>query len=612
MKLPYLLLIIVLLASCEKTLENVTSGYYEYDPQTKKFEKSKYKAVTVTEIPNDSTKAAIKYFPQDYFVPVSATTVKGTDYICIPAKDGILTIDSNDSVRFLHPYNSFLSRIEAPYDVLQYGEEAWFRGGNTAYRAVGGDTMKYDFGYKVYGIFPSKTGVWIASDNLYLVREEAIIRYSIPEFMLRWFAAGDSTLVGFSKTGRYVVREDGFEFKVKKESAFFPSMITDPHLMSEYFFYSGNLYAVNAMKRKMYCLADDNDYAVDFPFSQFSGISSTGELWSVGYADEYFLQVAEKDWPERVKNGQSISSQRKVWLPGYVETAGISYLRPNNEVVIAGGGMGVAIFKNDSLKRLAVTDCSGMKSFLELEKLSDDKFIANVHNGMWYEYLLTKPTLTNNGIQLNLFHTADDSDGTHWIADNGDLLGYKGGYGFTPDIEYDIATELKKKGYALNESMENRSLMLGSRVVVNKHGLIHIFGRSSLITFNRKTHDWKIYEVGSPSQQISYSKIYPDKDGYLWFEVEHVGIYLFNGEKVELMIPQPDPDFWQIDADRKLTLVKDGLMSLIDMNDMVPDYYPIIITYKIDEWLYNLNIMSAVVWRDKKPAVINSNGFFFF
>ncbi len=611
-QLQYLLFILVLLTSCKKTFENATEGNYQYNFASKKFKELSHTNVQITDIPKGSATARIKYFPQDYFVPLSASTANGIDYICIPAKEGLLTVDGNDSIRFLHPYNSFLSRMESIFNVLQAGKDTWFQGLDAVYRTSGGDTIKYFFGgsVNVKGIHLSKTGVWVVADELYLIRDKATIQIQVPDDILKWFSEGDGNMIGFSKTGKYVVNEDSMTFKAKVANEWFPDLVQNFRLMRKYFVYKGDLYIADPIRGKMYSLSDEGDHSTDFPFSQVAGISSTGELWSVGYQDDYLLQYADNDWAERLKKGQPIRSHFLVELPDYDETTGISYVRDNNDVVLMGSNMGVAVFRKDSLMRIKTRDCSSMKSFLEFESMSDDRFLKGIHNEMWYKYLLSKPTLTRNGIRLNLFHTANDTDGVHWIADNGKLIGDKNLY--QPMGEYDIGRELKKDGFDLRESLENRSMLLGSRVFVNKNAVIHIFGRQSLITFNKRTNDWKLYNVSySNSEQISYSMIYEDKDGNLWFEVERQGIYLFNGEKAQLMIPLPDPDFWQIDKERRLSFVKDGLLSLIDMNDMVANYYPVIITHKIDKRLYNLNIMSAVVWHDNKPAVVNSNGFFF-
>jgi hypothetical protein len=78
------------------------------------------------------------------------------------------------------------------------------------------------------------------------------------------------------------------------------------------------------------------------------------------------------------------------------------------------------------------------------------------------------------------------------------------------------------------------------------------------------------------------------------------------------MVSSGKVDFWQIDQDRKLTMIKDKLIVLMDLSDAIAEFSPILATFPIQKRTYGLGLVSGVVWRGNKPAVITHNGFYFY
>lgn len=62
---------------------------------------------------------------------------------------------------------------------------------------------------------------------------------------------------------------------------------------------------------------------------------------------------------------------------------------------------------------------------------------------------------------------------------------------------------------------------------------------------------------------------------------------------------------------RKLTIAKDGYLKLIDLVDMVPNYYPELESHRLDPVILKFKQISGVVWTEGKPVLMNSTGFYF-
>ena len=607
---------LILLISCTKRIDTVRSGSYEYSFTQQTLTPANSWSLLITPLKKDSVShPPIKYYPSDYYKILSVGQIRDKHYACIPVKDGLLEISGRDSIRFLNRYNSSLASLGPIHQMVEQDKSIWINTSYQLYRLYQNDTIVYQLGpqgtYPIRSISPASSGIWAqVSGDLFLIREKAAIKIELPENILRWVALSNSQMQGYSATGVYTVSEQAVSFKKKAISSWFPKTLqeTKGNWTISSFSYQNELYLIDPIIKKIYLFTEQADYQADFNAAQYTGISPDNALWTIGYNHKaYWLQVSAPGWQNCIKNN-TLQAQPKAVLPGYNEFTGSSFLRNNGEPVVVSAQDGTFFYRQGKLHTAKEANLTTMNSFLELESLPQEVYLKKVPHTLWSPYLLNKPIVADNGIQFNLYSTQVDSKGVSWQVDNGKLTS-----GSPPYQTYTIAEELAKRGLILAEPLESFSLLISYRVYINKQDIIHIFGKHTLILFNPGKNDWKVYPIPvSSSAEIHYGRIFEDTQGWLWFEVSEKGIYCFDGKTLQLMVPLSKVDFWQIDSGRQLTMIKDKLIVLMDLSDAIAEFSPVLATFPIQERIYGLGSVSGVVWRGKKPVIINHDGFYFY
>lgn len=111
------------------------------------------------------------------------------------------------------------------------------------------------------------------------------------------------------------------------------------------------LFKLDPFGSKIYMLTDSLDYEAEYHFSEFTGVSKTGELWAVGYdGSNYTIQVSENNWINRLVDDGHVQFTTKAKLGKYNERWGQSFLRNDEEAWVVSSSNGIYVYRNGKIE----------------------------------------------------------------------------------------------------------------------------------------------------------------------------------------------------------------------------------------------------------------------
>lgn len=593
-------------------------GYYEYthangtlsSTSDWAFETRRYGRI------KDST---YRFFPLDYLsVGGYANHYDGVLHFTFNRDLGSVKILKSDSLRYYFDNNIF----NRPNRVVEKGNGRWVLVNSNLYLLSKKDTLEYSIikqhnREQVVDMYDAENGIWaITSSDIYLIDRKGGVRYVVDKGLGggSYCCNSNRELVAITKGGLLRYSSKGVEFTDKRGSSVYQSCANSIKRNTRHFVYNSFTITSNEDSSAIYLVSDSYDYKVKFNFSKIIGVDTVGNIWYTSYSTEnrsYYLNYIEKGWDDKLlKHEQPIFVSASNFTSELGADCDLDYsnmvLSDDNSIYIITYYNGIVKYSNGKYKTLSGIDASTFTSIFQLFDLKRNDYLFNLPINLWTSKVWSKSLTGKTGIGYNFYSTNTDSNGNVWRVEKGDLTND------TQGVSHNIKSALDSAKLKSVEEYTMKSYWLLNRIFINVNDVIHIFGKHSIITYGIKSKKWRLYPTDK-NGEISYQRIYQDKLGNIWFQVDGVGIFYLDKYGIgRINLPFKEYEYWHIDDDSNLMFIQDGLFYWYKVDDLKSGRMKLVKKISLKSSIYLFNRIKTIIPKDRHIIIVNTEGYYIF